>query len=402
MMFRKRANADEAKEFFLNSVRPVDGIEQLRIEDCDGRIACEDTNSGSDMPHYRRAAMDGFAVHANDTMGACSNSPVIFRLDDKIKKMTCVRVHTGSPVPNGADAVVMLEDTVAHGDMVEVFSQVHPLKHVGEIGEDVRKGEIIIREGHLIRPCDIAVLASVGIDKINVVKKPVAAIIPTGEELVRRGSRKPGKGEVYETNGLMASLYIKKWGGVPFLHDIVTDDPEKIKDAILEVKEADMIIISGGTSVGKRDYVPAVVEALGTLIAHGVGISPGKPTALGFVNMKPVVCMPGYPVAGLVALYYFARPAFRKLAHLIDQPDRVVRALLSEKIAGRTGYKTFARVRLEPNPPYFNTGSFKAVPLATSGAGILSSVSKADGFVIIPENVEGRSSGEEVDVVLIE
>ncbi|MFH0903950.1 MAG: gephyrin-like molybdotransferase Glp [Methanobacteriota archaeon] len=393
MMFRKRTKADEAKDFFLRAVRPVDGTEVLPIGDCDGRIAGEDVNAGADVPHYRRAAMDGFAVRASDTMGAGSNSPVLLKIDIKIEKGTCNRVHTGSPVPDGADAVVMLEDTVVHGEMVEVFSQVHPLKNVGEIGEDIRNGELIITGGHMLRPCDIAVLASLGIEEIKVFKKPVVAIIPTGEELVPRGSRMPGEGEVYETNGLMTSLYVRKWGGVPRLLDIVADDPEKIKEAIQGVTGADMIIISGGTSVGKRDFVPAVVESLGTLLVHGVGISPGKPTALGLVNVKPVVCMPGYPVAGIVALYYFARPALRKLAHLPDEPDRVVRAVLSEKIPGRTGYKTFARVKLKNG---------KAIPLATSGAGILSSVSKADGFVIIPENVEGIGKGEEVDVLLIE
>ncbi len=393
MMFHKRANADEAKDFFLRAVRPVDGTEVLPIGDCDGRIAGEDVFAGTDVPHYRRAAMDGFAVRASDTMGAGSNSPALLRLGQNVEKGICTWVHTGSPVPDWADAVVMMEDTVVHGDMVEVFFQVHPLKNVGEIGEDIRKGELIIKEGHMLRPCDIAVLASLGIEKINVIRKPIVAIIPTGEELVPRESKVPGEGEVYETNGLMTSLYVRKWGGIPRLLDIVTDDPEKIKEAIQRVSGADMIIISGGTSVGKRDYVPAVVESLGTLQVHGVGISPGKPTALGFVNLKPVVCMPGYPVAGMVALYFFARPALRKLAHITDEPDRVVRAVLSEKIPGRTGYKTFARVRLDRG---------KAVPLSTSGAGILSSVSKADGFVIIPENVEGKSKGEEVDVVIIE
>jgi molybdopterin molybdotransferase len=402
MMFRKRTNADEAKDFFLRVVRPVDGTEVLPIGDCDGRIAGEDVFAGADVPHYRRAAMDGFAVRASDTMGASSNSPVLFKLDNKIEKGICTRVHTGSPVPDDADAVVMLEDTVVHGEMVEVFSQVHPLKNLGEIGEDIRRGELIFTSEHLLRPCDIAVLASLGIEEIKVFKQPVVAIIPTGEELVPRGSRMPGVGEVYETNGLMTALYVKKWGGVPRLLDIVTDEPEKIKEAIQRVTGADMIIISGGTSVGKRDYVPAVVESLGTLLVHGVGISPGKPTALGSVNVKPVVCMPGYPVAGMVALYFFARPAVRKLAHIPDMPDRVVRAVLSEKIAGRTGFKTFARVKIETGTPYSTMGSFKAFPLATSGAGILSSVSKADGFVIIPENVEGIGKGEEVDVVLIE
>ncbi|MDO8724502.1 MAG: molybdopterin molybdotransferase MoeA [Candidatus Methanoperedens sp.] len=401
-MFRKITNADQAKDFFLKAIRPIEGTELINIENCDGRIVAEDIYSQVDVPHYRRAAMDGFAVRAADTMGANSSSPVLLRSDKDNEKGMCTRVHTGSLVPDWADAVIMIEDTVVHGETVEVFTQVHPFKNVGETGEDIRKGELIIQKGHVIRPCDVAVLASVRIDKINVIRKPVVAIIPTGEEVVPRGGRYPEAGEVYETNGLMTFLYVKKWGAVPHLLDIVTDDPEKIKEAIQRVTGADMIIISGGTSVGKRDHVPAVVESLGTLLVHGVGISPGKPTALGLVNLKPVVCMPGYPVAGMVALYYFARPAVRKLAHIPDEPDRAVRAVLSEKIPGRIGYKTFARVKLETGAGVNTRHISKAVPLATSGAGILSSVSKADGFVIIPENVEGISKGEEVEVVLIE
>lgn len=399
MMFKERMNADEAKELFLNAFHPLSDTESLPIEDCDGRIIAEDIIANIDVPHYRRAAMDGFAVRASDTLGAGSNSPVVLKLEQAVGKGTCLRVHTGSPVPDGADAVVMMEDTVLHGDDVEIFAQLPPFKNVGEIGEDIQKGEIILKQGQKLRPCDIAVLASLGIENIEVFRKPLVAIIPTGEELVPRGTREPKEGEVYETNGLMAALYIRKWGGNTRLLDIVTDDPEKIKDAIMSAPDADMIIISGGTSVGKRDYVPAVVGSLGNLLVHGVGISPGKPTALGIINGKPVVCMPGYPVAGIVALYFFARAALRKLGHIPDEADRTVSAVLSEKMVSRIGYKTFARVKLET--PYLNTGS-RAIPLATSGAGILSSVSKADGFVIIPPNVEGYYKGKEVEVVLIE
>ncbi len=403
-MFKKRIDADEARRLFLSALKPLYDSEFLPIENSDSRIVAENITAPVNVPHYRRAAMDGFAVIASDTLGADRSSPTVLKLAAKIEKGTCVRVHTGSLIPEGSDAVVMLEDTVARGDDVEISAQIHPFKNVGEIGEDIRKGEIVIREGHRLRPCDIAVLASLGIENIKLFKKPNVLIIPTGEELVPRWEREPKAGEVYETNGLMADLYIKKWGGNTKLLGIVKDDPEKIKRAIMFALEADMIIISGGTSVGKRDHVPAVVGSLGRLLIHGVGISPGKPTALGIVEGKPVVCMPGYPVAGIVALYWFARPALRKLGHIPDEPDRVVRAVLSEKIASRTGYKTFARVKIEPlETPYLNTRTkYKAVPLATSGAGILSSVSKADGFVIIPENVEGLSAGEEVDVVLIE
>jgi molybdopterin molybdotransferase len=392
-MFKKRTGADEAKGLFLNSFQPLTKIEVLSIEDSDRRIIAENIIAGIDVPHYRRAAMDGFAVMASETLGAGSGSPVILRLGNNIEKGTCVRVHTGSPMPDGSDAVVMLEDTILCGDCVEIFTQTHPFKNVGEIGEDIRKGEIILNEGHRLRPCDIAVLASLGIGNIKVFMKPLVLIIPTGEELVPRSKPNLKEGEVYETNGLMSAIYIRKWGGITRLHDIVTDSPEMIREAIKSNLDADMIMTSGGTSVGKRDYLPSVVGSMGKLLVHGVGISPGKPAALGIINSKPVVCLPGYPVAGIVALFYFARAALRKLGHIPDEPDRSVRAVLSEKIAGRTGYKTFARVKLDNG---------RAIPLATSGAGILSSVSKADGFVIIPENIEGLNAGEKVEVVLIE
>jgi len=393
MMFKKRTNAKEAKELFLNSFQPISKIEDLPIEECDGRIIAENITAKINVPHYRRAAMDGFAVMASETLGAGTGSPVILRLSDVIRRGTCVRVHTGSPMPQGSDSVVMMEDTALNGDKVEIFAQIHPFKNAGAIGEDVRKGEIILNEGRMLRPCDIAVLASLGIWKIKVFKRPLVVIIPTGEELVPRNKKNLGEGDVYETNGLMSAMYIRKWGGIPRLLDIVTDSPERIKEAIISNHDADMVITSGGTSVGKRDYVPAVVGSLGTLLVHGVGISPGKPTALGMINNKPVICMPGYPVAGIVALFYFGKSALRKLGRIPDEPERIVRAVLSEKITGRTGYKTFSRVKIDNG---------MAVPLATMGAGILSSVSKADGFVIIPENIEGRNAGEEVDVLLIE
>jgi molybdopterin molybdotransferase len=392
-MFKKRINADKAREIFFNSFPPLAEMEVLPIEDCDERIIAENIIASIDVPHYMRAAMDGFAVIASETLSAGASSPVMLRLAKEMEKGTCVRVHTGSQIPKGADAVVMMEDTELCGDRVQILAQIHPFKNVGAIGEDVRKDELIQEQGHRLRPCDIAVLASLGIRSLNVFRKPLVVIIPTGEELVQRGKKDLKAGEVYETNGLMTSMYIKKWGCEVRLLKIVTDSPDLIKEAILSNLDADMFITSGGTSVGKRDYVPAVVDSIGKLLVHGVGISPGKPTALGIIKGKPVVCMPGYPVAGIVALFYFARSAIRKLGNMPDEPDHIVRAILSEKITGRTGYKTFARVKLDNG---------KAIPLATSGAGILSSVSKADGFVILPENVEGLNAGEEVEVALIE
>lgn len=391
-MLKKRMNADKARELFLEAVKPLTETELLPVEDSDSRVIPDDIFAEVNVPDFIRAAMDGYAVRAQDTLGASRNSPVVLELGKTIERGTCMWVHTGSPMPEGSDAVVMVEDTELRGKSVEIFSQVYPFKNVGEAGEDIRKGELITSAKSRLRPCDIAVLASLGVRQISVFRKPVVAIIPTGEELVPRSKGELSTGEVYETNGLMSALYVRKWGGKPRLYPIVTDDPEHIKKAILSNLDADIILISGGTSVGKRDYVPGVVKSLGNLLVHGVGISPGKPTAIGFVNGKPVVCMPGYPVAGFAALFWFVRPAIEKLG-TFKEAFRTIRADLSEKIASRTGFKTFVRVKLENG---------KAIPLAVSGAGILSSVSKADGLVIIPENVEGLDAGEEVEIILIE
>jgi len=391
-MLKKRMNADRARDLFLDSINPLTETELLQVEECDSRVIPDDIIAEVNVPDFTRAAMDGYAVRAKDTLGASRNSPVVLELGKTIERGLCTWVHTGSSMPEGSDAVVMVEDTELHGKSVEIFSQVHPFKNVGEAGEDIRKGELIICAKSRLRPCDIAVLASLGIRKISAFRKPVVAIIPTGEELVPRSKLDLSPGEVYETNGLMSALYVRKWGGIPRLCPIVTDDPEQIKQALLSNLDADIILISGGTSVGKRDYVPRVVRSLGNLLVHGVGISPGKPTAIGLINGKPVVCMPGYPVAGFAALYWFARPALEKLGNF-KEAFRTIRAVLSEKIASRTGFKTFVRVKIDNG---------KAIPLAVSGAGILSTVSKADGLVIIPENVEGLDAGEEVEIIFIE
>ncbi|MDF1556707.1 MAG: molybdopterin molybdotransferase MoeA [ANME-2 cluster archaeon] len=391
-LFRSRMDLDVAKKIFFEAVRPIERKESVPLEAANGRVLASDVVAELNVPHYRRAAMDGYAIHADDTLGATTSSPVVLILTDgDVSPGTCRRVHTGSAIPRGADAVVMLEDTRAIGTTVEILSQVHPGKHVGDIGEDVASGELLLPSGHLLRPGDLAVLASAGIIDVEIYHRPLVAIIPTGEEVVPRG--KPlHTGEVWETNSLMTSCYVTNSGGFPRITNIVTDDPELIRQAIQDNLDADMIIVSGGTSVGERDHVPAAIEALGEVLVHGVAISPGKPTALGVVEGKPILCMPGYPVAGLVALLVFGIPVIHKLGHIPPQsPKTTLKLPLKEKITSRQGYHTYARVRIID-------GSVE--PLMASGAGILSSVSKADGYVVVPPNIEGYGAGTEVEVIL--
>ncbi|MBW6469887.1 MAG: molybdopterin molybdotransferase MoeA [Methanosarcinaceae archaeon] len=393
-IIKELTKVEDAKRLFLNAIDPMVSTETIALIDCSDRVLASSITATRNVPHYRRAAMDGYSVQSSDTIGASVTNPILLGVSEDAEKGTCTRVHTGSNIPESADAVVMIEDTATIGDMVEIRTQVHPNKHVGRIGEDMQGGELIFERGHLLRPCDIAVIASLGLNEVKVYRKPVVAVIPTGDEVVPRTTAEiPPPGKVLETNGLMVGLYVKKWGGKARYCDIVPDIPELIENAIRSSLDADMIILCGGTSVGERDHVPAVVDSLGKILVHGVGLSPGKPTALGIIGNVPVVCMPGYPVAGLVALFAFARPALRKVGNIPFIPDTIIRARMGGKINSKEGYLTYARVVLDGGIAH---------PLMTSGSGVLSSVAKASGFVIIPENVEGYEEGQDVDVVLIE
>ncbi|MCQ1534313.1 molybdopterin molybdotransferase MoeA [Methanosarcina sp. KYL-1] len=394
-IFKARTPVEEAGQVFLEHISPLREAEEVALEACAGRVLADEIVAGRNVPHYRRSAMDGYAVRASDTFGASPASPVLLQLSDRVEDGSCTWVHTGAAVPEEADAVLMVEDTAVVGNLVEVRAQVYPNRNVGPVGEDIKAGDPVFEVGHLLRPCDASVLASLGLNRVRVFRKPVVAVIPTGDELISRekAGEVPPPGKVLETNGLMAALYVEKWGGISRCTGIVPDDPRKIREAVEANLDADMILLSGGTSVGKRDHAPQVVEGLGNLLVHGVGLIPGKPTALGVIGEVPVVCLPGYPVAGLVAMYFFVRPGLRKRGSIPEPPEIPLRRQLASKISSKIGYVNFVRVVFEGD---------LVRPLMGAGAGVLSSVAKADGFVLVPENVEGYEAGEEVDVFLIE
>jgi molybdopterin molybdotransferase len=393
-IFKERTSVNKAKELLLANIDPLARTDTIPIHDAAGRVLASTTLAPRNVPHYRRSAMDGYAIRSIDIMGASPTNPVMLQISDDVEEGVCCHISTGIQVPEEADAVIMVEDTIIIGDMIEIRAQLHPGKNIGDIGEDVRKNEIIFNKDHLLRPCDLAVLASLGIEEVKVYSKPIVAIIPTGNGLIPLGNENiPKPGETLDINSMMIGMYAKKWGAEARYCNIVPENRELIKESIIENMDADFIVISGGTSVGERDFVPEVVESLGKKLVHGVGLSPGKPTALGIAGNTPVLCMPGYPAAGLVALFAFAKPAIKKVGNMPVIPEVTVKAKLTGKINSREGYVSYARVILEGNI---------ARPLMTAGAGILSSIAKSNGFVIIPENVEGYEEGNEVDVVLIE
>ncbi len=383
-MFRRFRGAAAAKDMLLDRCLPLQRTERLPSMQASGRVLSQDILSPVSLPGFDRAAMDGFAVRSEDTRGAKPNAPVILN--------NFLALRTGMHVPGDYDAVVMREDCRMRGTALEITVQLHAYKNVSRIGEDISVGERVFSEGHTLRPPDVAMLSALGIHEVSVYERPKVVIIPTGGELVPIGLRPLRVGEAYEINGLIARLYAEKWGAIAEKTEIVPDDEGLIREAISSNADADMIIIIGGTSVGEKDYAPKVLEEMGELFVHGVRLQPGKPTAFGVVAGKPIVCLPGYPVAALSDLYLFVRPALQKIGHRSDQQPKVS-ARLARKIPSRPNYLSMVRVTLKDGD---------AEPIMISGAGILSSVARADGFVVVPEEREGLDAGETIVVELFE
>lgn len=396
--FRSLTGVEDALGVFLGSFEPLDRVEMVSLEEAGERVLASDIRAPRDVPHYDRSAMDGYAVVASDTFGSGKDAGVILRLTtkDSIVSGECRQVHTGSPIPEGADAVVMLEYAEASGGNVEVLAQVSPGQNIGPKGEDVRKGDIVFREGRQLKPSDVGLLASMGLTEAAVYARPRVLIIPTGEEIVSRGVE-PGPGQMCESNGVMNYLYVKRFGGVPTVHGIVSDVKEELAAALDEGASYDLIVTTGGSSVGRRDLIAEVLASKGTVLVHGVAIKPGKPVALGLVNAGgkriPIVCLPGYPAACAVDSMVFVEPAVKKLGHMPPAAYRTQKAVLTRKIYSEAGYRTYTRVSVEEG---------RATPLRTKGAGVLSSISRADGYVITPPDVEGHEAGEEVEVTFLE
>ncbi|PSQ08407.1 molybdopterin molybdenumtransferase MoeA [Halobacteriales archaeon QS_6_71_20] len=426
--FKDRTRVADARERLLAAVTPHGRTETLPLTEADGRAVADTTVSPTPVPGYDRAAMDGWAVRAEDTFGASDRSPtVLFAEDDEVGPNGAVRVHTGSELPPGANAVVMIEqaervprsgtagssgeptgprDEV--GRDVEVFDAVAEGENVGPTGEDVVEGQTLYEPPHRLRPSDLGLLKSVGMTEVEVAERPRVSVIPTGEELV---DADPEPGEVIETNGLTVSRLAERWGADATYRDIVTDDEDALREAVERDLDHDAVVTTGGSSIGERDLIPEVVEELGEVLVHGVALKPGHPVALGLVEGTPVIMLPGYPVACIVNAVQFLRPVIRELGRLPHDPHPTRRATLARKVSSEPGVRTFARVRLSAPEDGTDAGdgddagdapATEATPTRASGSGMLSSVALADGWVVVPESREGLDAGEAVDVRLWE
>ncbi len=404
--FAERADVEEVDRFLTETARPLPR-EQVTILECVGRVLAEEVRARVSVPSFRRSAMDGYAVRGEDTFGASDWDSIPLELrgqalpgapfEGSVGVGQAVRIMTGAPIPEGADAVVMAEVCREREGRVEVREPVAPHKNVGAVGEDIREGERVLQANRRLRPQDAGLLASLGIGEVPCVRRPRVRLVVTGDELLPPGSRPEGA-RIIDSNSVVLRGLVERDGGELLPHEILPDRPDRIQEA-LGLGDADVLLVSGGSSVGMEDHAPRLVAELGHLDFHGVSMRPSSPAGVGRVPkagpagaLALVFLLPGNPVSCLCAYEFVAGPALRALGGRSRAwPHRRVRLPLARKIASAVGRTDYVRVAVEGG---------RVVPLATSGASILSSTVRAAGAVIVPREREGMPEGEEVEVRL--
>ncbi len=396
--FRERATVEAALGAALDGVSSLEG-ETVSLFECNGRVLAESVVSSFNVPAFRRATMDGYAVQAADTFGTSSYSPTVLSLAGTsmpgvgstgiVHSGLAVRIMTGAPVPDGADAVLRAEDAREIDGRVEVLAPVAAGKNVGRVGEDVEVGTAVLPGGRRLLPQDVGLLSSIGHDPVLVRRQPAVRIIVSGDELVAPGGR-PDALRIVDSNSPMLDGLVRRDGGVP---DVIrlADDEDEMRSA-LGRPGADVIITAGAASVGTEDRTPLLVDELGELLVHGVAMRPSSPAGVGRVGDARVLLLPGNPVSCLVAYDFFAGPVIRVLGGLPQAwPYPMARLPLASRLVSQIGRTDYARVRVEGG---------RIRPLGISGASVLSSVTTAAGFVVVPAGLEGYAEGTEVDVHL--
>ena len=399
--FRTRTDVESVTRLIDERVRAL-SHEPVPILEAGDRVLARDATAMVDVPGFRRAAMDGYAVVADETFGATPTDPRPLRVvgesmpgraaDVEVGPGVCVRIMTGAPVPDGADAVVPFEQTERAEETVRVTAAVTPGRNIGDIGEDISHGTIVLRAGRRLRPQDVGVLASLGFAHVSVVRQPRVALVMTGDELLPPGAMPTGHAIVDSNTPMLLGL-VRRDGGTLRTGPIVKDDRAALTDALrAAVEDADAVLLSGGSSVGVEDHGPGLVRELGELPVHGIAMRPSSPAGVGFISGKPVFLLPGNPVSCLCAYDFFAGRAVRRLAgRHPGWPHVVVRMPLQRKIASAIGRTDYVRVRIEKD---------RVIPLAIRGAAILSSTTRAHGFVIVDKDAEGHGEGAPVSVYL--
>jgi molybdopterin molybdotransferase len=406
--FKEATRIEEARRIFYEALPTISlASEHVPVQGSLNRVLAEDVRANTSLPSFDKSAMDGYAVVAEDTFGSSQMNPSLLKLvgESKIGELPktalrrgeAVAIATGAPVPQGANAVVMVEDAkrLDTGE-VEIYSAVAPGENVSQIGEDVKQGSVVLKRGRKLKPPDLGLLVALGRKNVAVARRPRVGVLSTGNELSDSSLVVPG--EITDVNRPLLMAMIEECGGMPMDLGIARDDAEEIFRRLKQgFASADLVLVTAGTSVGKGDLVPDVINALGKpgMLVHGIAMRPSLPTGLAVVNGKPVISLPGLPVSAMFAFSTFVQPLILRMLGTEQDPQPKVRAKATKRIVGVPGFRTFIRVLVTERD-----GKLSAEPLRAPGSGILTTLTRANGIVVVPEKVEGYDEGAEVEVEL--
>jgi molybdopterin molybdotransferase len=400
-------NVEEVEERILAGIE-TQGPETISSLDAVGRTLAEDVNADMSVPPWDNSAMDGFAVRAADIAAADPASPVVLRVvadlpagqapGRAVREGEAIRIMTGAPIPPEADTVVRFEDTRSDGDAVEILVGVPLGKNVRQKGEDVREGDTVLRAGTSLRPQEVGMLALAGRETVSVIRRPIVALLATGDEIVGPGEPVP-PGKIRNINSYTNAAQVQKHGGVPLLLGVVPDDADLIRQTIRGAiaDGADILVTSGGVSVGDYDFVKQILAEEGEIEFWWINMKPGKPMAYGRISGIPFFGLPGNPVSAMISFELFVRPAIAKMLGKALRPARSVRARLLDPVRRKDDRRHYLRVRLTRADD-----GWDAALTGNQGSGILRSLVAADGLAVIPEEVSNLEAGSEVDVLLFD
>ncbi|HYN07764.1 MAG TPA: gephyrin-like molybdotransferase Glp [Vicinamibacterales bacterium] len=393
---------DDAMQVVMKAATPITRAEQVALIDADGRVAARDVVAAVDVPPFDRAAMDGYAVVAEDTFGASTHASKTLACVDRvftgqvpargIRSGECIEIATGAPMPAGADAVVMVEETERDGDdssVVRVLTPVYPRQNVGRRGADISTGQTVVARDQVLNPSRIGALAATGVTMVEVFARPSVAILSTGNEIVTPG-QPLGPGQIYDVNRFTLETIVNRHGGRTVILPTAADTIDELSDALTEAQTHDVVVFSGGSSVGDRDLILDALKQRGEILFHGVAVKPGKPTVFGRVGRTPVFGMPGYPTSCLSNAYMMIVPFLRQIARLPRWEPPSVEVPLARRIVSTTGRHQFYTVRLVDG---------RAEP-AFKASGDITSMAHADGYIEIPAQTDVVEAGTTVTVKL--
>ncbi|MFX1593230.1 MAG: gephyrin-like molybdotransferase Glp [Promethearchaeota archaeon] len=404
--FSKLTPLKDALDILFSHIETNDS-EEIKIENALNRILAEDVISVIDIPPFDRSAMDGYAIKAEDSFGASPRNPQEIKLIGtieigefsklEINKGEAIRISTGAPVPESSDAIIKIEDTEIENDSIKLYTSIVPGKNISRKGEDIKKGTLGLSKGTELKAEHIALLTSLGFNNVKVRIKPKLSIFSSGDELIEPGAPlKPGK--IYNSNTPMISALINLYGGLVLRGETIKDDKDAIKKRLVETTEDSQIIIfTGGTSVGTKDYLPEIIEEVGTILTHGIAMRPGSPVLLGSLSKTLIFCLPGTPVAAYVSFLRIVGPAIRKMLGCIILDPRIeIAAIINKDVpVSSLGILHYLRVKVEKE-----RNNFIANPIKLKGSGVITSLTHSDGIIEIPPNQEGLKKGERVIVKL--